>query len=799
MCQYNQKKNNHWPCNPEIWSMAILIIMLLTSGVLSAARVEVTKCTVGADNNGRYDRNPSFVNYGGEGWLFYTKGDNGSTAGVRNIDYNPDNDSYVIWYKKITLPDDITNAPEIRLDLSETARPIGFDQRDVSAVVFNGILYVFASAGFGGSQQPVYYYRWDGAWTGPISLGTPGGGHCNAVCDADRVYLAMETGVDATLKSVAYTWDGTTLNGPYTVADGNGVPKITLKDGNLYVVSIAPGAQSINLHSAMAIADPSTWTYLSNPIMVIGAYVWDPSIFVSNNMLHVLAAPSTAVPDQQWIVQTRSSDNGLTWSPVRKISTGGNGSVYWWEYWPVGYANGKAGEGFIFFTTEGKDGSYGDGMIGGIGIDWSLDNEHSFYIQPAIDMASNGDTVAVGNDTFTGDGNRDIDLLGKSVLLEGSSGTDTTTIDCRGSILAPHRAFYVHRGEDTNSVISNFNIINACDTLGAVRCSTSAPIFRNCAINGNQCNGFYASNGSNPRLYDCAISNNIGSGAVVENSSHLYDYNWSTLTMKGGVVARNRNKGISVEQATGIIDRTDVLNNDSAGVMVLWNAPVELKNSLIKGNGKEGIFIVQSGMSNFKISNCTVISNKLGIFIDFAPPKEDISSYRVMPADSPFIANSIFAYNQNEGIKHGLDPEAYRLACNNSFGNPAGNYVQTTPYAPGDSYGNISLNPFFCDTLINNYYIANISPCAPPYNSYHTLIGKYDVGCTMTFMCGDANGSGVVNALDITFLINCLYKGGVSPNPWQSGDVNSSGNINALDVTYLINFLYKHGPTPKCL
>ena len=30
------------------------------------------------------------------------------------------------------------------------------------------------------------------------------------------------------------------------------------------------------------------------------------------------------------------------------------------------------------------------------------------------------------------------------------------------------------------------------------------------------------------------------------------------------------------------------------------------------------------------------------------------------------------------------------------------------------------------------------------------------------------------------------------------GDVNNSGNINILDLTYLINFLYKHGPAPDC-
>jgi len=65
--------------------------------------------------------------------------------------------------------------------------------------------------------------------------------------------------------------------------------------------------------------------------------------------------------------------------------------------------------------------------------------------------------------------------------------------------------------------------------------------------------------------------------------------------------------------------------------------------------------------------------------------------------------------------------------------------------------------------------------------------------------CGDANGDGNINILDITFLINYLYKGGPAPDPVEIADVNGSGNINLLDITYLIGYLYKGGPGPNCL
>jgi len=66
------------------------------------------------------------------------------------------------------------------------------------------------------------------------------------------------------------------------------------------------------------------------------------------------------------------------------------------------------------------------------------------------------------------------------------------------------------------------------------------------------------------------------------------------------------------------------------------------------------------------------------------------------------------------------------------------------------------------------------------------------------YVCGDADGSSAVNLLDITFLINYLYKEGEAPNPIDSADADGSGAVNLLDITYLINYLYKDGPEPLC-
>nr|MBN2277017.1 putative Ig domain-containing protein [candidate division Zixibacteria bacterium] len=73
---------------------------------------------------------------------------------------------------------------------------------------------------------------------------------------------------------------------------------------------------------------------------------------------------------------------------------------------------------------------------------------------------------------------------------------------------------------------------------------------------------------------------------------------------------------------------------------------------------------------------------------------------------------------------------------------------------------------------------------------------EYSIEINM--ICGDANGSGGINILDVTFLIAYLYTEGPDPVPYIIADTNGSGAVNILDVTYLINYLYKSGPAPLC-
>jgi len=60
---------------------------------------------------------------------------------------------------------------------------------------------------------------------------------------------------------------------------------------------------------------------------------------------------------------------------------------------------------------------------------------------------------------------------------------------------------------------------------------------------------------------------------------------------------------------------------------------------------------------------------------------------------------------------------------------------------------------------------------------------------------GDANCSGILNGLDVTFLLLYL-KGGSSYCLLCSGDANHSGSVNGIDVSYLVNYLKGTAPPP---
>ncbi|MHC4537779.1 MAG: dockerin type I repeat-containing protein, partial [Planctomycetota bacterium] len=65
-----------------------------------------------------------------------------------------------------------------------------------------------------------------------------------------------------------------------------------------------------------------------------------------------------------------------------------------------------------------------------------------------------------------------------------------------------------------------------------------------------------------------------------------------------------------------------------------------------------------------------------------------------------------------------------------------------------------------------------------------------------SFVAGDANGSGHVNGLDVTYLVAYFKAIGPPPVVYLGGDSNGDCTVNGLDVTYMISYFKGNGPAP---
>ncbi len=80
-------------------------------------------------------------------------------------------------------------------------------------------------------------------------------------------------------------------------------------------------------------------------------------------------------------------------------------------------------------------------------------------------------------------------------------------------------------------------------------------------------------------------------------------------------------------------------------------------------------------------------------------------------------------------------------------------------------------------------------------NSIAETITFIDTSYAGDYLPGDANGSGAVNGLDVTYLVNFFRGIGSPPNPYLAADANGDCLVNGNDVVYLVNY-FKGGAAP---
>lgn len=86
--------------------------------------------------------------------------------------------------------------------------------------------------------------------------------------------------------------------------------------------------------------------------------------------------------------------------------------------------------------------------------------------------------------------------------------------------------------------------------------------------------------------------------------------------------------------------------------------------------------------------------------------------------------------------------------------------------------------------------------CPETCNPGQTDTDDNGVGDACQYVCGDANGDGMVNVGDAVFLIAYVFSGGSPPNPECEGDANGDSGTNVGDAVHLISYVFKGGPAP---
>ncbi|MBW8040720.1 MAG: hypothetical protein FVQ85_12050 [Planctomycetes bacterium] len=325
-------------------------------------------------------------------------------------------------------------------------------------------------------------------------------------------------------------------------------------------------------------------------------------------------------------------------------------------------------------------------------------------IQAAIDDSNDDDTIIVADGIYTGDGNRDIDFLGKAITLRSENGPQNCIIDCNGTNTDPHRGFYFHSGEDANSVLDGFTITNGYANSiigffgGAIHGNgTKATIQNNHIVNNVAFTRSLPAIVQGGGLYDCdgTIQYNIisGNSAVAidaESVSRGGGLSGCDGTIRHNIISNNSadfGGGMEFRSSNQIISGcvfTENIANYSGGGMYSNDGRPTVTNCIFSGN----VAMVGAGMYNGYdsspiLKNCTFSGNLAddqgGGIMNIAGPRATLTNCilwgnmpdQIIDYDYPISSNTTVLFSDVQGGWTGLgnidaDP-CFADPCNDDY------------------------------------------------------------------------------------------------------------------------------------
>jgi len=361
--------------------------------------------------------------------------------------------------------------------------------------------------------------------------------------------------------------------------------------------------------------------------------------------------------------------------------------------------------------------------------------DHPFdSIQKAVNAAINNiegchPTIVVLDGVYTGVGNCDIDPNGLEVTIMSENGPRDCVIDCQYSA----RAFIFQTGEDGNTIIDGFTIINGYSTErgGAIYCYDSSPVIRNCSITYCYAGNYGGAIGcylASPVIDNCIIKNNYG--------------HYST----GGIDLDNNSNAL----VSDCIISDNLCRGTGGGICSVGSLPI-IKNCLITGNkgsysgGATSIF-----GGNLTFINCTIADN-------YADNIYGAGGIHCWDADVT-VTNSILWDNRgvdDSQIKRYFGNETITVTYSDVQVLDSNGLIADSNW-PGT--GNMNADPLFAAPYLDDYHLKSSA-------------GRWTYTLETN---GDFNNDGIVDELDLVIFAHYWLQS----NP---ADLNGDIAVNFLD------------------
>ena len=387
-------------------------------------------------------------------------------------------------------------------------------------------------------------------------------------------------------------------------------------------------------------------------------------------------------------------------------------------------------------------------------------------IQDALFAAASGDTVALADGTFTGAGNRNLNFVGKSLVVRSQSGLpNTCTIDCqyagRGftlvSVPASARVsgITITGGVGDGAAIyceNSFLTIENClllengvlDRGGGVHCRLGAhPVIRRCIISGNQ-----ATSGGG--IYCYSAGADVIDTVIMNNEAH---------SVGGGGVWMNVSAAVTLTDCT-IQSNTAAAQGGGVwcGGSIFTPSTLTVTGCDISGNGSQlggGLFANSSFVS---LWNTVLAGNRAtgtdggGAYIASSDPT--FNQVTIAGNHAAGSGGGVYLYSTNATFDHCIlwgncAETEYDEVSLGGTGSSATFQCCDAPPAGVGGTGSVSFDvdsfdadPLFCAAedcslapiATGDYALDAASPAAPANSPVCGLVGALDVGCTATLV-----------------------------------------------------------------